>query len=185
MLGGAVAGLPTSAAAAASAAAVAVAAHKQFHPNSPPLDLESWKEAFLQQANNNTTNGNSNKNVSSLLDYLLSHSVWKWSKMSNSTFSHILSRPELTLLRINCCPLIFKSFLRTGIWMSEEWLDKLHNKICKELVTLYIQNMSQRSHNSVVKANNYQKKIKCFLVKNVKISKILIHYGYGASFWMR
>ena len=67
MLGGAVAGLPTSAAAAASAAAVAVAAHKQFHPNSPPLDLESWKEAFLQQANNNTTNGNSNKNVSSLL----------------------------------------------------------------------------------------------------------------------
>ena len=66
MLGGAVAGLPTSAAAAASAAAVAVAAHKQFHPNSPPLDLESWKEAFLQQANNNT-NGNSNKNVSSAL----------------------------------------------------------------------------------------------------------------------
>ena len=52
MLGGAV-GLPTSAAAAASAAAVAVAAHKQFHPNSPPLDLDSWKEAFLQQANNN------------------------------------------------------------------------------------------------------------------------------------
>ena len=62
MLGGAVAGLPTSAAAAASAAAVAVAAHKQFHPNSPPLDLDSWKEAFLQQANNNT-NGNPNKNV--------------------------------------------------------------------------------------------------------------------------
>ena len=62
MLGGAVAGLPTSAAAAASAAAVAVAAHKQFHPNSPPLDLDSWKEAFLQQANNNT-NGNLNKNV--------------------------------------------------------------------------------------------------------------------------
>ena len=61
MLGGAV-GLPTSAAAAASAAAVAVAAHKQFHPNSPPLDLDSWKEAFLQQANNNT-NGNPNKNV--------------------------------------------------------------------------------------------------------------------------
>ena len=69
MLGGAVAGLPTSAAAAASAAAVAVAAHKQFHPNSPPLDLESWKEAFLQQANNNT-NGNSNKNVSSALTTL-------------------------------------------------------------------------------------------------------------------
>ena len=64
MLGGAVAGLPTaSAAAAASAAAVAAAAHKQFHPNSPPLDLDSWKEAFLQQANNNT-NGNANKNVS-------------------------------------------------------------------------------------------------------------------------
>ena len=59
MLGGAVAGLPTSAAAAASAAAVAGAAHKQFHPNSPPLDLESWKEAFLQQANNNTSNSGS------------------------------------------------------------------------------------------------------------------------------
>jgi hypothetical protein len=58
MLGGAV-GLPTSAAAAASAAAVAVAAHKQFHPNSPPLDLDSWKEVFLQQAN---TNGNNTKN---------------------------------------------------------------------------------------------------------------------------
>ena len=83
MLGGAVAGLPTSAAAAASAAAVAVAAHKQFHPNSPPLDLESWKEAFLQQANNNTTNGNSNKNVSSPLYFLLSHSVWKSIKKSN------------------------------------------------------------------------------------------------------
>ena len=70
MLGGAVAGLPTSAAAAASAAAVAVAAHKQFHPNSPPLDLDSWKEAFLQQANNNT-NGNPNKNVRAHYDYQL------------------------------------------------------------------------------------------------------------------
>ena len=68
MLGGAV-GLPTSAAAAASAAAVAVAAHKQFHPNSPPLDLDSWKEVFLQQAN---TNGNNTKNnVSSAYMYLL------------------------------------------------------------------------------------------------------------------
>ena len=56
MLGGAVAGLPTSAAAAASAAAVAVAAHKQFHPNSPPLDLDSWKEAFLAANNNKVRN---------------------------------------------------------------------------------------------------------------------------------
>ncbi len=71
MLGGAV-GLPTSiSAAAASAAAVAVAAHKQFHPNSPPLDLESWKEVFLQQANNNkeitsgaSSGGNNNNNNS-------------------------------------------------------------------------------------------------------------------------
>ena len=71
MLGGAV-GLPTSAAAAASAAAVAVAAHKQFHPNSPPLDLESWKEAFLLHANNSvTTNGNINKNVSQPFSYSL------------------------------------------------------------------------------------------------------------------
>ena len=66
MLGGAV-GLPTSAAAAASAAAVAVAAHKQFHPNSPPLDLDSWKEVFLQQAN---TNGNNTKNNVSIYSEL-------------------------------------------------------------------------------------------------------------------
>lgn len=56
MLGGAVAGLQTSTASAVSAAAVAMAAHKQFHPNSPPLDLDSWKEAFLQQANSNKNN---------------------------------------------------------------------------------------------------------------------------------
>ena len=84
MLGGAVAGLPTSAAAAASAAAVAVAAHKQFHPNSPPLDLDSWKEAFLQQANNNT-NGNPNKNVRTInvLKFRFSEKATKiWKKIS-------------------------------------------------------------------------------------------------------
>jgi hypothetical protein len=65
MLGGAVR-LPTSsAAAAASAATVAVAAHKQFHPNTQiPLDIDSWKEVFMQQANNNGCN--TIKNVSSL-----------------------------------------------------------------------------------------------------------------------
>ena len=69
MLGGAV-GLPTSAAAAASAAAVAVAAHKQFHPNSPPMDLDSWKEAFLQQASNANGN-NARKEVSFMKDVSL------------------------------------------------------------------------------------------------------------------
>ena len=82
MLGGAV-GLPTSAAAAASAAAVAVAAHKQFHPNSPPLDLDSWKEAFLQQASNANGN-NARKEVSFMKDdSLLELTDSKLSKIFN------------------------------------------------------------------------------------------------------
>ena len=91
MLGGAV-GLPTSAAAAASAAAVAVAAHKQFHPNSPPLDLDSWKEAFLQQASNANGN-NARKEVSFMKDDSFSELTdSKLSKIFNYVLFRIRSR---------------------------------------------------------------------------------------------
>ena len=91
MLGGAV-GLPTSAAAAASAAAVAVAAHKQFHPNSPPLDLDSWKEAFLQQASNANGN-NARKEVSFMKDdSLLELTDSKLSKI----FNYVLFRSRVS-----------------------------------------------------------------------------------------